>query len=111
MLQTMLSNIKNEVGFSNLSSQSQKLLMIPSKNEEELQDALITFAAQSIKRQTVITCMTTLFKNSNSVYSISCLIVGTENGWIHIIDSEAFTILESVRFRFLTDLLISLFFR
>lgn len=92
----MLSNIKNEIGFSNLSFQSQKLLMVPPQNEEELLDIVTTFAPQAIKRQTVITCMGTLYKNSNAQYSISCLVVGTENGWIHIIDSEAFTILESV---------------
>ncbi|KAK6620339.1 hypothetical protein RUM44_006740 [Polyplax serrata] len=96
LLHSMLSNIKNEIGFSNLSFQSQKLLMVPPQNEEELLDIVTTFAPQAIKRQTVITCMGTLYKNSNAQYSISCLVVGTENGWIHIIDSEAFTILESV---------------
>lgn len=94
----MLDTIKNEIGFSNLSYQSQKLLMIPIKNEEELLEAVKTYAGQTIKRQTVITCMDTLFKNSNNSNAVSCLVIGTENGWVHIIDSEAFTILDSVSF-------------
>lgn len=94
----MLDNIKNEIGFSSMSYQSQKLLMISSKNEEELKEAVQIYSSQPIKRSNVITCMSTLFKNSSSAYSVSCLVVGTESGWIHIIDGEAFTVLDSVRY-------------
>ncbi|XP_060544566.1 Bardet-Biedl syndrome 1 protein homolog isoform X2 [Pantherophis guttatus] len=49
-----------------------------------------------IKRQTVITCMATLKKNRVEEDAISCLVVGTENMEILILDPEAFTILSKV---------------
>ncbi|XP_029142060.1 Bardet-Biedl syndrome 1 protein [Protobothrops mucrosquamatus] len=48
---------------------------------------------QPIKRQTVITCMSTLKKSRVDEDAISCLVVGTENMEILILDPEAFTIL------------------
>ncbi|KAG8146716.1 hypothetical protein E2320_013833 [Naja naja] len=51
---------------------------------------------QPIKRQTVITCMATLKKNRVEEDAISCLVVGTENMEILILDPEAFTILSKV---------------
>ncbi|XP_052570397.1 Bardet-Biedl syndrome 1 protein isoform X2 [Peromyscus californicus insignis] len=46
-----------------------------------------------IKRQTVITTMTTLKKNLADEDAVSCLVLGTENKELLVLDSEAFTIL------------------
>ena len=43
-----------------------------------------------------ITCMTKINKSSPEEDAINCVIVGTEQKIIYIIDSEAFTILASV---------------
>ncbi|XP_032090335.1 Bardet-Biedl syndrome 1 protein isoform X2 [Thamnophis elegans] len=51
---------------------------------------------QPIKRQTVITCMATLKRNRVEEDAISCLVVGTENMEILILDPEAFTLLSKV---------------
>uniref|UniRef100_A0A8D0GS34 BBSome complex member BBS1 n=1 Tax=Sphenodon punctatus TaxID=8508 RepID=A0A8D0GS34_SPHPU len=48
---------------------------------------------QSLKRQTVITCMGTLKKNMVDEDAVSCLVIGTESADILILDPEAFTIL------------------
>lgn len=95
-LYDMLAHIKKEIGFSNLSYQSQKFLMLSPENSEDLESMKNSYAPHPIERQVVITCMTTLFKNMNTKNSISCIVFGTENGYIYIVDSEAFTILDSV---------------
>ncbi|KAK6180671.1 hypothetical protein SNE40_008677 [Patella caerulea] len=49
-----------------------------------------------LKRQTVITCLDTLKKSLADEDAISCLVVGTENKSIYILDPEAFTVLTTV---------------
>uniref|UniRef100_A0A8C0KRW4 BBSome complex member BBS1 n=1 Tax=Canis lupus dingo TaxID=286419 RepID=A0A8C0KRW4_CANLU len=49
--------------------------------------------SKSIKRQTVITTMTTLKKNLADEDAVSCLVLGTENKELLVLDPEAFTIL------------------
>ncbi|XP_050407312.2 Bardet-Biedl syndrome 1 protein homolog isoform X2 [Patella vulgata] len=49
-----------------------------------------------LKRQTVITCLDTLKKSLADEDAISCLVVGTENRAIYILDPEAFTVLTTV---------------
>uniref|UniRef100_A0A2K6E849 BBSome complex member BBS1 n=1 Tax=Macaca nemestrina TaxID=9545 RepID=A0A2K6E849_MACNE len=49
--------------------------------------------SNSIKRQTVITTMTTLKKNLADEDAVSCLVLGTENKELLVLDPEAFTIL------------------
>lgn len=51
--------------------------------------------SRNIKRETVVTCMSTLNKSMSETDSISCVVVGTENKEILIIDSEAFTLLHT----------------
>lgn len=46
--------------------------------------------------QTVITCIGTLKKNMADEDAVSCLVIGTENGDVYILDPEAFTILYKV---------------
>lgn len=96
LLYSMLENIKNEIGYSNMSQQSQKLLMLASDNEKEINEIVKSHCGEPVKRQAVITCITTLCKSTNTPESVSCIVFGTENGHIYIIDSEAFTVLDSV---------------
>ncbi len=49
-----------------------------------------------MKRQLTITCIAKMNKNSPDEDAINCLVVGTEQKLIYIIDSEAFTILATV---------------
>ncbi|TEA11720.1 hypothetical protein DBR06_SOUSAS6910200, partial [Sousa chinensis] len=49
--------------------------------------------SKSIRRQTVITTMTTLKKNLADEDAVSCLVLGTENKELLVLDPEAFTVL------------------
>ena len=52
--------------------------------------------AFSLKRQTVVTCISTLKKSHDEEKAVSCLILGTESSMIYILDPEAFTILDTL---------------
>lgn len=54
------------------------------------------FKNVELKRQLTITCIAKMNKNSPDEDAINCLVVGTEQKLIYIIDSEAFTILATV---------------
>ena len=49
-----------------------------------------------MKRQTVVTCITTLKKSHADDAGVSCLVLGTESSSVYILDPEAFTIMESM---------------
>ena len=49
-----------------------------------------------LKRQSVITAMTTLKKSHPEEDAVSCLVVASENRDIYILDPEAFTVLNQV---------------
>ncbi|XP_017296240.1 Bardet-Biedl syndrome 1 protein [Kryptolebias marmoratus] len=51
---------------------------------------------QPIRRQTVITCIGTLKKSTADEDGVSCLVIGTENSNVFILDPEAFTILSKM---------------
>ena len=67
------------------------------QSPEELQGFASLFYHTPLKRQTVITCMTTLHKSHPDSTSISCLVIGTEHKDVYILDPEAFTILAKAR--------------
>lgn len=46
--------------------------------------------------QSIITCITTLKKSMTEEDAASCLVAGTENSDIYILDPDAFTILQNV---------------
>lgn len=46
--------------------------------------------------QTVITCLSTLKKSHAEEDAISCLVLGTESGFVYVLDPEAFTVLSTV---------------
>ncbi|XP_013878783.1 BBSome complex member BBS1 [Austrofundulus limnaeus] len=51
---------------------------------------------QPIKRQTVITCIGTLKKSTADEDGVSCLVIGTEDCTVFVLDPEAFTILSKM---------------
>ncbi len=62
----------------------------------ELQSFVSVFKHIPLKRQSIITYMVTLKKSHIEEDSVSCLVVGTENKHIYILDPEAFTVLTKV---------------
>ncbi len=64
---------------------------------EEARRFVETFKNVELKRQVTITCLARMNKSSPEEDAINCLIVGTEQRIIYILDSEAFTILATVR--------------
>ncbi|XP_007431861.1 Bardet-Biedl syndrome 1 protein [Python bivittatus] len=76
-----------------LSVQSLRFLTL---DPPEMDSFVNQHKSQPIKRQTVMTCMATLKKNRVDEDAISCLVIGTENMEILILDPEAFTILSKV---------------
>ncbi|KAM3824500.1 BBSome complex member BBS1 isoform 1-T1 [Vipera latastei] len=76
-----------------LSVQSLRFLTL---DPPEMESFVNQHKFQPIKRQTVITCMSTLKKSRVDEDAISCLVVGTENMEILILDPEAFTLLSKV---------------
>jgi len=64
-----------------------------------LEDALSfvsVFKHSPLKRDTVVTSMTTLQKDRSEPGAVSCLLVTTENKEIFVFDPQAFTILVKV---------------
>lgn len=53
-----------------------------------------------LKNQVTITCLAKMNKSSPDEDAINCLIVGTEQKTIYILDCEAFTVLTTVRIIF-----------
>lgn len=49
-----------------------------------------------LKRQTVITCLGTLKKSMAEEDAISCLVLGTEDKSVYVLDPEAFTVLATM---------------
>uniref|UniRef100_A0A2K5KGC8 BBSome complex member BBS1 n=1 Tax=Colobus angolensis palliatus TaxID=336983 RepID=A0A2K5KGC8_COLAP len=66
---------------------------IPLLELSEMEAFVNQHKSNSIKRQTVITTMTTLKKNLADEDAVSCLVLGTENKELLVLDPEAFTIL------------------
>ena len=93
-LKEVLANIRDEIGDTNLTSRSQAYLNL--NDSIEIDKFVNTYKNQPLKRMTVITCITTLKKTITDENGISCLVLGTENKEIYILEPEAFTILSSV---------------
>uniref|UniRef100_A0A2K6E860 BBSome complex member BBS1 n=1 Tax=Macaca nemestrina TaxID=9545 RepID=A0A2K6E860_MACNE len=81
---------KKETAEEPLSVQSLRFLQLELS---EMEAFVNQHKSNSIKRQTVITTMTTLKKNLADEDAVSCLVLGTENKELLVLDPEAFTIL------------------
>ena len=53
--------------------------------------------------QTAITCMDTLKKSMAEEDAVSCLVLGTEDKSVYILDTEAFIVLTTVRLSYLVQ--------
>ncbi|XP_030074788.1 BBSome complex member BBS1 [Microcaecilia unicolor] len=91
-LKEMLEGIRDKADIP-LSVRSLRFLML---EQEEMESFVNLHKHHPIKRQTVITCMGTLKKNMADEDAVSCLVIGTENAEVLIIDPEAFTILSKM---------------
>lgn len=74
----------------------QKIISLQSRNflsltTDEQLEYLESAAGMPIKKAPEVACMTTLKMNSIDRSSVSCLIVGTEDGDIIILESQTFT--------------------
>ncbi|XP_003798394.1 Bardet-Biedl syndrome 1 protein [Otolemur garnettii] len=88
-LKEMLEGIREKAEVP-LSVQSLRFLQLELS---EMEAFVNQHKSKSIKRQTVITAMTTMKKNLADEDAISCLVVGTEDKELLVLDPEAFTIL------------------
>ncbi|KAM9133632.1 BBSome complex member BBS1 isoform 3-T3 [Pangshura tecta] len=88
-LKEMLEGIREKAEIP-LSVRSLRFL---AQDVPEMENFVNLHKGQPIKRQTVITCMSTLKKNMADEDAVSCLVIGTESADVLILDPEAFTIL------------------
>ncbi|KAL1129834.1 hypothetical protein AAG570_012778 [Ranatra chinensis] len=87
----LLQELSIELGFSNLSPSSQKLLSI----EPHLREDFLNKCNVSLQKQMVITCVATINKNIPDEKDVSCLLLGTESGQLYVMDPETFTLINS----------------
>ncbi|KAB0377008.1 hypothetical protein FD755_011452 [Muntiacus reevesi] len=88
-LKEMLEGIREKAEVP-LSVQSLRFLQLELS---EMEAFVYQHKSKSIKRQTVITTMTTLKKNLADEDAVSCLVLGTESKELLVLDPKAFTIL------------------
>uniref|UniRef100_A0A8C6GFT6 Bardet-Biedl syndrome 1 n=1 Tax=Mus spicilegus TaxID=10103 RepID=A0A8C6GFT6_MUSSI len=88
-LKEMLEDIREKADVP-LSVQSLRFLQLELS---EMEAFVNQHKSKVIKRQTVITTMTTLKKNLADEDAASCLVLGTESKELLVLDPEAFTIL------------------
>ncbi|XP_045711309.1 Bardet-Biedl syndrome 1 protein isoform X1 [Phyllostomus hastatus] len=88
-LKEMLEGIREKAEVP-LSVQSLRFLQLELS---EMEAFVNQHKARTLKRQTVITTMTTLKKNLADEDAVSCLVLGTENKELLVLDPEAFTVL------------------
>ncbi|KAF6104506.1 hypothetical protein HJG60_011418 [Phyllostomus discolor] len=88
-LKEMLEGIREKAEVP-LSVQSLRFLQLELS---EMEAFVNQHKAKTLKRQTVITTMTTLKKNLADEDAVSCLVLGTENKELLVLDPEAFTVL------------------
>ncbi|KAM9763930.1 BBSome complex member BBS1 isoform 1-T1 [Dama dama] len=88
-LKEMLEGIREKAEVP-LSVQSLRFLQLELS---EMEAFVNQHKSKSIKRQTVITTMTTLKKNLADEDAVSCLVLGTESKELLVLDPKAFTIL------------------
>lgn len=93
-LKDILLQLRTELGETALTARSQAFLAID--DNDALEVFYHCYRAQPLKRQTAVTCMTTMKKTISDEQAVSCIVIGTENKDIFVLEPEAFTILSSV---------------
>uniref|UniRef100_A0A672FER7 BBSome complex member BBS1 n=2 Tax=Salarias fasciatus TaxID=181472 RepID=A0A672FER7_SALFA len=75
---------------------SMRSLRFLSLDPDEMDDYVQLHKQQPIRRQTVITCISTLKKSTADDDGVSCLVIGTESCDVYVLDPEAFIILSKM---------------
>ncbi|CAF1248119.1 unnamed protein product [Rotaria magnacalcarata] len=75
---------------------NRSFMFLQMTNSTEAHQFVEHFKNIELKRQSCITCMKKLNKNSADEDAINCLVIGTEDQNIYIVESEAFTILATM---------------
>jgi Bardet-Biedl syndrome 1 protein len=63
---------------------------------EDIGSFASVFKQLPLRKQSVVTCMTVMYKSYNDENSSSCLVIGSENRDVYILDPAAFTFLSRV---------------
>lgn len=90
-LESMRLNPEESQSNLPLTTKSQKLIMMT--NPEAMANFVNTHKVSPLTRQNVITCLSSLKKNQTDDDAISCIVLGTENRDLIILDTEAFNVL------------------
>ena len=90
----ILTSLRSKVGEVNLTARSQTFLELNELNE--MKEFVDKHKFNELKRQAIITSITTIKKTLVEENNLNYLIIGTENKDIFIIDPDAFNILASV---------------
>ena len=90
MLHDMLESVRSDADAVPLTPLSTKFLQTAPHQWAQF---VALYKENPLKRQTVITCLETLKKSHPDDGAISCLIIGTENKDLYVLDPEAFTVL------------------
>ena len=93
-LREMLHSLKRQAGSVPLTARSCQFLSLSDRNEMER--FVEQHKDQPLRRQTIITCATTVKRSVSEEDGVSCLVIGTENKDVLFIEPDAFTILLSV---------------
>lgn len=88
--------LSEQLGVSNLTNRS--LCYLQCSSEGDRQQFVKIHAATPLRHKTVITYITTVYKCQADANAVSCLVIATEHGQVHILDPQAFTILVTVKF-------------
>lgn len=94
-LKEMLDMLRGQVGEIGLTGRSQAFLKL--SGEPAMEEFVRTHKAEPLKRQTVISCLSSIKKTIAEENAVSCLVIGTENKDIFIVEPDAFTVLASVQ--------------
>lgn len=92
-LVTALTELKKTLSPSFLSPQTN--LFLELNNDVEIREFIENCKRKPLKRETVITCISTLKKDVSEEDAISTVVVGTECMQVLIVDSEAFTVIRT----------------
>ncbi|XP_076805995.1 BBSome complex member BBS1-like [Clavelina lepadiformis] len=87
-----LDGLKKSHPTSSFTARTSHFLQI--ENDADARQFVDAHKHKPLKRETVITCVTTIKKSMAEDDAISCIVVGTEHKQVYIIDSEAFTPLQ-----------------
>ncbi|GFS80161.1 bardet-Biedl syndrome 1 protein [Nephila pilipes] len=92
-LREFLENIRAEVGESSLTARSQRFLML---EQDELDEFFNLHKQFPLKKQTVVTALSAMKKSMAEEDAVSCLVLGTENQNVYVLEPDAFTILSAM---------------